>query len=168
MASLATVNVLYWSTARAIKFEFCAFQEIEQTHFKENRDQLLKTYENMLKKKKEGAGRLKCDMQGYQLKLLKNTPTPHRSECEVRATLVVQHQYFKCLQLLITDIMHYLHSLQHQYFKCLQLLITDIMHYLHSSAFSPHFMYDMLQVVCKFCAVIMQILLEHGMFLCDT
>jgi hypothetical protein len=146
MASLATVNVLYWSTARAIKFEFCAFQEIEQTHFKENRDQLLKTYENMLKKKKEGAGRLKCDMQGYQLKLLKNTPTPHRSECEVRATLVVQHQYFKCLQ----------------------LLITDIMHYLHSSAFSPHFMYDMLQVVCKFCAVIMQILLEHGMFLCDT
>jgi hypothetical protein len=98
MARLATVKVLYYSIAHAIKFEFCAFQEIEQTRFKENRDQLLKTYENELKKEKEKTERLKREIEGSKQKFLKNTPTPHRSQCEVRATVVVQHHYFKCPQ----------------------------------------------------------------------
>ena len=81
-----------------MKLEFCAFQEIEQTSFKENRDQLLNTYENRLKMGKEEIERLKLEIEGYKQKFLKNVPTPHRSQCEVRATLVVQHHYFKCPQ----------------------------------------------------------------------
>jgi len=66
----------------------------------EHRDQLLKTYENRLKKGKEEIERLKRDVEGHKQKFLKNTPTPHRSQYEVHATLVVQHLNFKCPQLL--------------------------------------------------------------------
>jgi hypothetical protein len=49
----------------------------------EHRDQLLKTYENRLKKEKEEIERLKRDVGGHKQKFLKNTPT-HRSQHEVR------------------------------------------------------------------------------------
>jgi hypothetical protein len=79
----------------AVKFKICAFQEIEQARFKENRDQVLKRYENMLKKQKEETERCKRDIQGYQQKLLKDTPTPNKSQCEVRVILVAWGKYFK-------------------------------------------------------------------------
>jgi len=51
-----------------------------------------------MKMRKEEIERLKVEIEGYKQKFLKNIPTPHRSQCEVRATLVVQHHYFKCPQ----------------------------------------------------------------------
>jgi hypothetical protein len=61
-------------------------------HFKENRDNLLKSYENMFKKEKEDTERYKREVQCYQQMFLKNTPTPHKREYEVGVTisLVVQ------------------------------------------------------------------------------
>jgi len=61
-----------------------AEKEIEQTRFKEHRDQLLKSYENRLKRGKEEIGRMNRDIEGYKQMFLKNTPTPHRSQCELR------------------------------------------------------------------------------------
>jgi hypothetical protein len=55
-------------------------------HFKENRDNLLKTYENMLKKEKEDSDRCKREVQCYQQMFLKNTPTPNKREYEVGVT----------------------------------------------------------------------------------
>lgn len=55
-------------------------------HFKENRDNLLKAYENMLKKEKEDTERYKREVQRYQQMFLKNTPTPNKSEYEVGVT----------------------------------------------------------------------------------
>jgi hypothetical protein len=37
----------------------------------------------MLKKVKEETDRCKHDIQGYQQKLLKNTPTPNTSQCQL-------------------------------------------------------------------------------------
>jgi hypothetical protein len=75
----------------------------------ENRDQLLRTYENMLKKEKE-TERCKRDIQGYQQMFVRNTPTPKKLQCEVRVTLVVQSHYFKFPHLLVTDVAHYSHQ----------------------------------------------------------
>jgi hypothetical protein len=63
-------------------------QEVEMAHFKENRDNLLKTYENMLKKEKEDTERCKREVQRYQQMFLKNTPTPNKSEYEVGVTIL--------------------------------------------------------------------------------
>ena len=51
---------------------------------------------------------------------------------------------------------------------CNGIALLFMLHTVHSPAISPHFISDMLQGVCKFCAVIMQILMEHDMFLYDT
>jgi SMC interacting uncharacterized protein involved in chromosome segregation len=55
-------------------------KEIEQTRLIENRDQLLRNYETMLKKEKEKKERLKHDMESYQQKFLKITSSPHKSQ----------------------------------------------------------------------------------------
>ncbi|PNF38801.1 hypothetical protein B7P43_G12025 [Cryptotermes secundus] len=59
-------------------------KEVEMVHFKENRDSLLKAYENMLKKEKEDTERYKREVQRYQQMFLKNTPTPNKSEYEMK------------------------------------------------------------------------------------
>lgn len=53
-------------------------------------------------------------------------------------------------------------------FNCPQLLITYVTQYMHSPAFSPHFISDVLWGLCKYCAAIIQMLLEQNMFLYDT
>jgi hypothetical protein len=70
-------------------FKFLVSQEVELDHFKENRDHLLKTYENTLKKEKEETERYKHDVQCYQQMFLKNTPTPNKSQYEVGGTNLV-------------------------------------------------------------------------------
>jgi hypothetical protein len=57
-------------------------KEIEQTRLIENRDQLLRNYETMLKKEKEEKEKMKHDMKSYQQKFLKITSAPHRSQRE--------------------------------------------------------------------------------------
>jgi hypothetical protein len=47
-------------------------KELEMTHFKENRDNLLKSYENMFKKEKEDTERYKREVQCYLQMFLKN------------------------------------------------------------------------------------------------
>jgi hypothetical protein len=83
---------MIWSSAGTSICDFTGFyflftslvsQEVEMEHFKENRDQLLKTYENLLKKEKEDTDRYKHDVQCYQQMFLKNTPTPNKSQYEV-------------------------------------------------------------------------------------
>jgi hypothetical protein len=57
-------------------------KETEQTRLIENRDQLLRNYETMLKKEKEEKEKLKRDMESYQQQFLKITSSPHRSQRE--------------------------------------------------------------------------------------
>jgi hypothetical protein len=60
-----------------------------------------------LKNGKEEIEGLKREIEGYKQMFLKNAPTPHKSQSEVRATLVLQHHNFKCPQLLVTYVMHW-------------------------------------------------------------
>ncbi|XP_069696566.1 kinesin-like protein KIF20A [Periplaneta americana] len=62
-------------------------QDTEMDHFKENRDVLIKMYEDALKKEKEERERTKREVQRYQEMFMKSTPTPSKREYEKRAPL---------------------------------------------------------------------------------
>jgi hypothetical protein len=61
------------------------FKEDELDCIMENRDQLLKSYTDMLNKENAETDRYMHEVESYQHFLLKNTPTPSKNQYEFQA-----------------------------------------------------------------------------------